>query len=128
MQHKEFLTMALIVTAMAVLLINSCHIFFSLLEKRRERAFGPSIKIHMATTMLLILALIVLLSSAFITQQGAMRWALLLATLSVVTMIPCAGILAARLGLLGVGLQRRCMRNADQLPNEQSKPAKEGDP
>lgn len=120
MQNSEVLTMAPIITAMAVLLINSCHMFFTLIEKRRERAFGPSIKIHMATTMLLILALILLLFSASISQQGVMRWALLLAMFSVVSMIPCAGILAARLGFLGVRLQRLCMRDANQPPSEQT--------
>jgi len=85
--------------------------FFQLIEKKKEQEFQPSIIIHIVTTMLLILALLVLLLWAGLSSQGMMRLSLILAALSVLTMIPCAFLLCARLGFLGTRLRKFCMRN-----------------
>lgn len=105
-QNNAILQMAPALTAMGILLINSCHIFFSLMEKCDRPEFRPSVRIHGFTTFLLILAVSFLLWSLFESSDGLLKWAFGLATLSVVGMIPCAFILAARCGLLGLRLQR----------------------
>ena len=117
-QEIAVLQMAPALTAMGILLINSCHIFFSLMEKCKLREFKPSILIHGFTTLLLIVAVSLFLVSLSKSSYGLLRYIFLLAALSVLGMIPCAYMLAARQGLLGTWVQRHSGRSAADHSSE----------